>query len=372
MTVPFLDLKAANDAVGPALRAAVERVVARSHYVLGPEVEAFEHEFADFCGAPHCVGVANGMEAISLVLRALDVGPGHEVVTVAHTAFPTAAAITAVGATPVFVDVDPGTHCMRPDLLAASFTPNTRAVLPVHLYGRCADVAAIRAVADEAGVPVVEDAAQAHGAARDGRRAGTLGRAAAFSFYPTKNLGALGDAGAVVTGDDALATRIRRLRNYGEEAKYVNAEPGYNSRLDELQAAILRAKLPHLERWNAERRRIAAAYDELLADTSVATPLADEGHVYHLYVVRSRERDALRDHLAAAGIGSQVHYPTPVHRQRAYAAGARIADSLACTEQLAGEVLSLPAYPGLGDEQVEAVAAAVRSFAPAGADTPPG
>jgi dTDP-4-amino-4,6-dideoxygalactose transaminase len=211
---------------------------------------------------------------------------------------------------------------------------------------------------------VVEDAAQAHGASHGGRRAGTLGRAAAFSFYPTKNLGALGDGGAVITDDEELALRVRRLRNYGEESKFVNAEPGFNSRLDELQAAILRVKLPHLERWNGERRRIAALYDELLAGCAAVTRLApDEGDVCHLYVVRSGERDALHEHLRAAGIGAQVHYPTPVHRQAAYAGGgARVAGSLATTEALAGEVLSLPAYPGLAEAAVRQVAEAVRSF----------
>jgi dTDP-3-amino-3,4,6-trideoxy-alpha-D-glucose transaminase len=360
MSVPFLDLAPQHDELRAELDAAIARVIDSSHYVLGPELEAFEHEFAAFCGAAHCVGVGNGMEAIELILRALDVGPGHEVVTVAHTAFPTAAAITATGATPVFVDVDPGTHCMRADAVAAAIGERTRAILPVHLYGRCADIDAIRAIADAAGLPVIEDAAQAHGAKHRGRRAGTLGRAAAFSFYPTKNLGALGDGGAVVTADADLAARVRRLRNYGEESKYVNVEPGLNSRLDELQAAILRAKLPHLERWNADRRRVAAAYDEQLE--GLTTPAPDDGHVYHLYVVRSANRDDLREHLAAAGIGAQVHYPTPVHRQRAYRDGARSAGSLEATERLATEVLSLPAYPGIGEGRVAEVAEAVRGF----------
>jgi dTDP-4-amino-4,6-dideoxygalactose transaminase len=345
------------------MSAAIARVIASSRFVLGPEVEAFEHEFAGFCGAKHCVGVGNGMQAIELVLRALDIGAGDEVVTVSHTAFPTVAAITATGATPVFVDVDPDTYCMQPAALADSFTPRTRAVLPVHLYGRCADMGPIRELAASAGVPVVEDAAQAHGASYRGRRTGTLGAAAAFSFYPTKNLGALGDGGAVVTDDGDLALRVRRLRNYGEESKYVNVEPGLNSRLDELQAAILRVKLPHLERWNAERRAIAALYDELLAGSGVVPPSADAGHVYHLYVVRApSHRDALREHLRAAGVGVEVHYPTPVHRQAAYAEGSRAPGSLHVTEDLAGEILSLPAHPRLRRDQVREVTDAVRSF----------
>jgi dTDP-4-amino-4,6-dideoxygalactose transaminase len=364
VSVPFLDLRPVHEALGEEIAAAIRRVTASSHFVLGPEVEAFEHEFAGFCGARNCVGVGNGMQAIELVLRALGIGRGDEVVTVSHTAFPTAAAVTATGATPVFVDVDPGTFCMRPDALAGAFSERTRAVLPVHLYGHCADVDAIGALAAEAGVPVIEDAAQAHGAALRGRRAGTLGKAAAFSFYPTKNLGALGDGGAVVTDDEELAHRVRRLRNYGEESKYVNAEPGLNSRLDELQAAILRVKLPHLERWNAERRRIAALYDDLLADAAaVEPPHPDDGHVYHLYVVRSPERDALREHLSAAGVGTAVHYPTPVHMQAAYATGARSAGQLDATERLAREIVSLPAFPGLGEGRVAAVSEAVRAFA---------
>jgi dTDP-4-amino-4,6-dideoxygalactose transaminase len=365
VTIPFLDLRLAHDVLREELAAAVQSVVASSQYVLGPEVEAFEREFASFCGVRHCVGVGNGMQAIELVLRALGIGVGHEVVTVSHTAFPTVAAITATGATPVFVDVERHTFCMRPEALEESFSARTRAVLPVHLYGRCADMDPIRALAAEAGVPVVEDAAQAHGASYRGRRTGALGVAAAFSFYPTKNLGALGDAGAVVTDDHELALQVRRLRNYGETSKYVNVVPGYNSRLDELQAALLRVKLPHLEHWTAQRRAIAALYDELLADSSVVRPAPDEGHVYHLYVVRSEVRDALREHLRLTGIDTQVHYPMPVHAQAAYHhGGVRISESLEATERLSREVLSLPAYPGLGANQVREVADAIRSFSP--------
>jgi dTDP-4-amino-4,6-dideoxygalactose transaminase len=363
MKIPFLDLATAHDEIRADLDSAIRRVVDTNWYVLGPEVEAFEHEFARYCGARHCVGVGNGMEAIALTLKALGVGGGDEVATVAHTAFPTAAAVSAAGATPVFVDVDPDTGCMCPERLAESFTSRTRAVLPVHLYGRCAEMGAIRALADNAGVSVVEDAAQAHGASHEGRRAGTFGDAAAFSFYPTKNLGALGDAGAVVTDDHELALKVRQLRNYGEKSKYVNVAVGYNSRLDELQAAVLRAKLPHLERWNAERREIAAAYDDLLAGSRVTTPPRDEGHVYHLYVVRSPSRDALQEHLRSAGIETQIHYPTPVHRQPAYRSAARSAGPLRTTEQLADEVLSLPAFPGLTQGVVLEVANAVRAFA---------
>ena len=363
MRLPFLDLGVAHSELRSEIGEAIERVISSSQFVLGPEVAAFEREFAAFCGARECVGVANGMEAIQLVLRALEIGPGDEVVTVSHTAFPTVAAISAVGATPVFVDVDPTTSCMDPQALAEGLGARTRAVLPVHLYGRCADMDAIREVADAAGVPVIEDAAQAHGAGYRGRRAGVLGRAAAFSFYPTKNLGALGDAGAVVTDDADLALRIRHLRNYGEVEKNVNVVAGHNSRLDELQAAVLRVKLSRLDRWNAARRGLAAIYAEGLAGSCVGIPAPDEGHAYHLYVIRSGARDALRAHLDAAGIGTKVHYPTPVHRQPAYRERARQAGSLEVTETLCAEVLSLPLYPGLDPDLVRETAEAIREFA---------
>jgi dTDP-4-amino-4,6-dideoxygalactose transaminase len=265
----------------------------------------------------------------------------------------------------VLVDVSEQTFCMRPDALEDAFTGRTRAVLPVHLYGRCAAMDSICKLAADAGVPVIEDAAQAHGASHRGRRAGTIGLAAAFSFYPTKNLGALGDGGAVVTDDDELAGRVRRLRNYGESAKYVNSTPGFNSRLDELQAALLRVKLPHVERWTAERRALARQYDELLAEADVVPPAPDPGHVYHLYVIRTTHRDDLQEHLRAAGIGTQIHYPTPVHTQPAYRGGGlRVCGPVATTERLAGEILSLPAYPGLGEDQVREVAGAIRRFGP--------
>jgi dTDP-3-amino-3,4,6-trideoxy-alpha-D-glucose transaminase len=362
MGVPFLDLRPAHDPLSGDLRDAFERVMASSSYVLGQEVNAFEEEFAAYCGAAQCVGVANGMDAIELVLRALGTGPGEEVVTVSHTAFPTAAAISAIGATPVFVDVDAASFTMLPGALTGAITDRTRAIVPVHLYGRPAHMDLILQTAARAGIPVVEDAAQAHGATYDGRRTGTLGQAAAFSFYPTKNLGAFGDGGAVVTNDEALAAEVRRLRNYGESSKYVNTVRGFNSRLDELQAALLRVKLGHLEDWNAMRRAVAARYDELLAGSAVVTPAADEGHVYHLYVVRSDSRDALQRHLAESGVGTSVHYPTPVHRQAAYRDGARQEGSLETTEQLSTQILSLPAYPGLTARDQETVVQAIHDF----------
>jgi len=363
MSVSFLDLRPAHTPLRDELLGAIRRVMMANRYILGPEVEAFEREFARFCGTGHCVGVGNGMQAIELILRGLGVGPGDEVVTVSHTAFPTVAAIMATGATPVFVDVHERSFCMQPSALLDSFSDRTRAVLPVHLYGRCADMESICELSAEAGIPVVEDAAQAHGATDKGRRAGTMGAAAAFSFYPTKNLGALGDAGAVVTSDSDLALKVRQLRNYGETSRYVNVTSGYNSRLDEIQAAVLRVKLPHLERWTAERRAIASLYDGLLSGSDVVSPEGTEGHVYHLYVVRSGARDRLREHLRSHAIGSDVHYPTPVHAQPAFRdAGMRQVGGLPTTERLQDEILSLPAYPGMTREQVEEVAEAVRSF----------
>ncbi len=365
MSVPFLDLRPVNASLSEHLLDAVRRVMTSSRYILGPEVDSFEREFAAFCGASHCVGVGNGMQALELTLRALGVGPGDEVVTVSHTAFPTVAAILAVGATPVLVDVDEASFCMLPGALTASFSSRTAAVVPVHLYGRCAEMDPICEAAARAGVPVVEDAAQAHGATYKGRRAGTLGHAAAFSFYPTKNLGALGDAGAVVTGDDELALKVRQLRNYGESAKYVNVTAGYNSRLDELQAAILRVKLGHVDKWNGERRAIAARYSESLSGTAVTAPAPAEGHVYHLYVVRDKNRERLRAHLRSRGIGSDVHYPTPVHAQPALRAeSVRQGGSLVTTERLQSEILSLPAYPGMRGGQIQEVIDAIHSFAP--------
>jgi dTDP-4-amino-4,6-dideoxygalactose transaminase len=362
VTVPFLDFAPAHEELKPQLEAAFQRVVASKSFILGDELEAFEEEFARFCGASYCIGVGNGMDALAIALRALDIGVGDEVITVSHTAFPTVAAIAATGATPVLVDVSEDSFCMDPESLSGAFTTRSRAIVPVHLYGRCADMTAILALAAEAGIPVIEDAAQAHGATYDGRMAGTLGVAGAFSFYPTKNLGALGDAGALVTDDANLAQRARCLRNYGEQRKYLNVVSGQNSRLDELQAAILRVKLPHLARWNRTRRTIAARYTDRLTETPVQTPGPHDGHVYHLYVIRSSDRDQLQRHLSGQGIGTQIHYPRPVHRQPACERGVRLASSMKVTEKLAGEILSLPAYPGLHDEQIDEVALAITQF----------
>jgi dTDP-3-amino-3,4,6-trideoxy-alpha-D-glucose transaminase len=365
-TIPFGALKRQYDAIQPELDAAAQRVLASGWYILGPEVRAFEAAFARFCVTKHCIGVANGTEAIQLALAALDIGPGDEIITVANAAVYETITALAVGATPVFVEVDEHTHTMDPAAFEAAITPRTRAVVPVHLYGHMAAMDAITSIAARHGIAVIEDCAQAHGATYRGRTAGSIGVLGCFSFYPTKNLGALGDGGAVTTNDDALAERLRRLREYGWERKYYTAHGGgLNSRLDEIQAAFLSVKLAHLPGWNARRRQIAELYDELLSGTRLVLPEnpPDGEHVYHLYVVRVPggpvARNALRDALRARGIGAEIHYPLPAHQQPVYVHLAPPA-GLPLTERLAGEVLSLPMYPELTDGEVRAVAAAVR------------
>jgi dTDP-4-amino-4,6-dideoxygalactose transaminase len=362
LRVPFGDLKRQHDAIRAELDAAVTRVIDSGWYILGPEVRAFEEAFAAFCAARYCIGVANGTEALQLALTALGVGSGDEVITVANAGIYQAITIVAVGARPVFVDVDASSHTMDPAALAAAITPRTRAIMPVHLYGRMADMDAIMAVADRYGIPVIEDCAQAHGATWRGKPAGSIGALGCFSFYPTKNLGALGDGGAIATNDETLAEKVRRLRQYGWERKYYTRDAGgLNSRLDELQAAILTVKLRHLPAWNARRRAIAAQYRTLLADTGLILPEAppDGDHVYHLYVVHTSARDVLQAGLRDEGIGTDIHYPLPAHRQPTYASFAP-PGGLPTTERLAQEILSLPMFPELTDNEVHAVAAAVK------------
>ncbi len=362
ISVPFGDLKRQYRPIKLELDAAALRVLESGWYVLGPEVRAFEEAFAAFCGVGYAIGVGNGTEALHLALVALGIGPGDEVITVANAAVYEALTILQAGARPVFVDVDVRSHTIDPKLLEAAITPNTRAILPVHLYGRMADMDAIMAVANHHRVPVIEDCAQSHGAARGGRSAGSSGACGCFSFYPTKNLGAAGDGGMVVTNDTVLATKLRRLRQYGWERKYYSTEPGgVNSRLDELQAALLHVKLRHLITWNDRRRQLAGMYDDLLSGTDLILPerSAHREHVFHLYVVRAKERDRLQQELRKRGIGTEVHYPLPAHLQPIYKHLAP-AGSLPVTEQLAQEVLSLPMYPELTPQEVEAVVAAVR------------
>lgn len=362
-TVPFLDLQAPYRELRADVDAAVARVLASGWYVLGDEVRAFEEEFARYCGTAHAVGVSNGLDALHVVLRAWGVGAGDEVIVPSHTFIATWLAVTYAGATPVPVEVDPATYTIDPARIAAAITPRTRAIIPVHLYGHPVDMDPIMTLAERHGLKVLEDAAQAQGARYRGRRAGALGHAAAFSFYPGKNLGAVGDGGAVTTDDSALARRVRMLCNYGSERKYEHTTQGVNARLDELQAAVLRAKLPHLDAWNRRRAAVAARYEAALADGPLALPRAAgwAEPVWHLYVVRAAERDALQQQLASRGVHTLVHYPTPVHRQPAYAGCAVPSGGLPVADTLAAEVLSLPVGPHMSDAQVEYVADCVRA-----------
>ncbi|WP_257387320.1 DegT/DnrJ/EryC1/StrS family aminotransferase [Tahibacter caeni] len=362
-TVPFLDLKAAYLELKPEIDAAVAGVLASGWYILGEEVEAFETEFASYCGSRHCVGLANGLDALHLALRALDIGPGDEVIVPSNTYIATWLAVSQCGATPVPVEPDPQTHNIDPARIEAAVTPRTRAVMPVHLYGQPADLDPILVVARRHGLRVIEDAAQAHGARYRGRRIGAHGDVVVWSFYPGKNLGAFGDAGAATTDDAAIAERLRVLRNYGSRVKYVNDEAGWNSRLDPLQAAALRVKLRHLDAWNARRRALAAAYDTALADLPLQRPQVPDGiePVWHLYVVQLERRETVQRVLAERGIGSLIHYPIPPHRQQAYAAAGIAAGSLPLAERLADRVLSLPIGPQLAPEAVAQVADALRA-----------
>ncbi len=363
MKVLFNDVESVNDTIASDLDEAFHRVMRSGWFILGKEVEALEAKFAACCGTAHCVGVASGTEAIQLALMACGVGHGDEVVTVSHTAVQTALAVAATGATPVFVDVDPESYTMRPDHLEAVITAKTRAIIPVHLYGRCADMDAILEIAARHNLSVIEDAAQAHGCSYKGRRAGSIGQLGCFSFYPTKNLGALGDGGAVTTNDAELAGRLRRLRNYGESSKYHNESMGYNSRLDELQAAFLRVKLPHLDHWNETRRNLAAVYQSRLEDRFRA-PKDEPGFIqnHHLFVIQSEERDRLQGHLHALDIQALIHYPVPCHLQPAFRNIKHRCGDLTVTERMASRILSLPMYATLRVEQVEYVARCVNSF----------
>lgn len=364
MKVPLVDLGSQHALISTELEAAISRVLASSSFVLGSEVAAFEREFAAYCGTDYCIGVGNGTDALHIALLACNVGPGDEVVVPSHTFGAAAFAASQIGAVPVFVDVDPVSYALDPTRVAEALTENTRAIVPVHLYGQCADVEALLDLARGRGIAVIEDAAQAHGALLDGRRAGSLGHIACFSFYPTKNLGCLGDGGAVTTSDPDLAERVRRLRDYGRIDRYRHAALGLNSRLDELQAAILRVKLGHLDAANDARRAAADRYEESLS-TLVATPqtLPGREHVFHLYVVRSPARDALAAALRRQEIGTEVHYPVPLHRQPLYEhLPCRTCDPVVA-DAVAAEVLSLPMFPTIAEEQLHRVAAVVREFA---------
>lgn len=364
MTVPFLDLRAASGELRTPLSEAMNRVLESGWYVLGEELEAFERAWADYVGVAHCVGVASGLDALHLALRALGVQPGDEVIVPSNTYIATWLGVTQAGATPVPVEPDPGTYNIDPYRIEAAVTPRTRAILPVHLYGQSADMAPIRHIAEAHGLLVLEDAAQAHGASYRDQRTGALGDAAAWSFYPGKNLGALGDGGAVTTDDDRVADQLRVLRNYGSRQKYMNEAQGWNSRLDELQAAVLGVKLRVLDEWNDRRRAIATRYLAGLQDTGVVLPTVPHwaDPVWHLFVVRSPWRDQLQRHLGDAGVGTLIHYPIPPHRQMAYASLGLEEGALPVSEAMHREVLSLPMGPHIDEEQVDIVIEAVRSF----------
>ena len=359
--IPFMSLVPGEDAAD--VRAAIDRVIARGWFVLGPEVSAFEQEFAAASGAAHAVGVGTGTDAIALILRGLGIGAGDEVITSPLSAAYSALAIMMAGARPVFADVDAQRATIDPARIAERIGPRTRAIMPVHLYGQPADMAAIERLAERHHLAIVEDACQAHLATSGGRPVGTIGAAGAFSFYPTKNLGALGDGGAIITNDKALADRLKRLRNGGQTDRYQHVEPGINSRLDDIQSAILRARLPRLQRWTARRRAIAARYRSALAGAAVELlPERDPGHVYHLFVVRTAERDALQAHLANLGVETLIHYPVAIPRQPALAA--EQPDDCPVATRMCGEILSLPLHPALRDDEVDQIAAAVHAFQP--------
>jgi dTDP-4-amino-4,6-dideoxygalactose transaminase len=365
MQVPLVDLKAQYLSIHSEVDAAVHRVLEHAGFILGEEVLLFEEAFAAFIGCHGAVGVASGTAALELAMRACDIGPGDEVITTAHTFIATAEAISNVGATPVFADIDPATFNILPEAVEGAITKRTRAVIPVHLYGRPAPMDPLIDICRRNTLRLIEDAAQAHGARYRDRPCGSMGDLACFSFYPGKNLGAYGDAGAVTGNDSGLLARVRKLRDHGRVSKYEHDEIGFGERLDALQAAILGVKLNHLDDWTEARRRHARLYDELLADTRVVTPDPDalDRHVFHLYVIRAKRRDGLLESLKAHGIGAGIHYPIPLHRQPAYLQRGYGGVRLPSTEAAAAEVLSLPMYPELTVEQIEYVTQIVREFA---------
>jgi len=368
--VPFVDLAAQYRTIAAEINDATSRVIQKADFILGREVTLFEEEFAGFCEAKYAVGVDSGTSALELALRAYDIGPGDEVITAANTFIATALAISHAGAKPVLVDVDPLTSTIDVAGIAKAITRRTKAILPVHLYGHPAHMGPIRQLAEKFGIVVIEDACQAHGARYKGKRAGSLGDAAAFSFYPGKNLGAYGDGGMVVTNDREVAKRLEMLRNYGQKEKYHHLFRGYNRRLDTLQAAILRVKLKYLEKWNAARRYNAKLYHDFLGGTDVVAPAETRGveSVWHLYVICSEHRDTLREHLESRGISASIHYPIPIHLQPAYKDLGYKRGQFPVTEGLARRILSLPMYAELTSEQLEFVALAIREFMSANAN----
>jgi dTDP-4-amino-4,6-dideoxygalactose transaminase len=361
--IPLVDLKAQYLALKPEIDTAIQDILDTTAFILGPQVDAFEKSFAAFCGADHCVALGNGTDATVLALEAAGVGRGDEVITVSHTFIATAEGISELGALPVFIDIRPDSLLMDVSKIEAAITPRTKAILPVHLYGQTVDMDPLLEIAHRHGLKVVEDACQAHGAEYRGRRAGSLGDAATFSFYPGKNLGAYGDGGAVVTNHAGMADWIRRKRNHGRATKYMHDFPGRNSRMDGIQGAVLNVKLAHLEGWNADRRRLAAQYDALLAPLGIHRVTTQEGclPVHHLYVVRVPERDRILEQLKEAGVEAGIHYPVPLHLQKAYAHLGVKKGALPVTEAAADDILSLPLWPGMSPGILEYVAESMRS-----------
>jgi dTDP-4-amino-4,6-dideoxygalactose transaminase len=364
MSIPFLDLRASYRELKEEVDAAVLRVLDSGWYILGEEVEQFEAEYAQYCGAAACVGVANGLDALTLALRAMGVGTGDEVIVPSNTYIATWLAVSHVGAVPVPVEPCEATHNIDPARIETAITPRTKVILPVHLYGQPADMDAILAIARKHGLKVLEDGAQAHGSRYKGKRIGAHGDAVAWSFYPGKNLGAFGDAGAVTTNDPDIADRIRVLRNYGSRKKYVNETQGYNSRLDPIQAAILRVKLAHLDAWNSLRSIVAGIYSEGLADTGLTLPYVPNcaEPAWHLYVIRHSRRDVIQEALTKAGIGTLIHYPIPPHRQEVYKVNGQVIGDYPLADRLAAEVLSLPIGPHLNPDDASKVVETIKDF----------
>ncbi len=362
--IPLVDLKTQYRGLKGELLQAISTVLEGMNLIPGENVSALEKEFAHYCGSSYAVGVGSGTDALALVLRSWDITQGDEVITVSHTFFATAEAIMMTGARPVFVDIDPETYAIDPAMVERAITPHTKAIIPVHLYGHPADMAPILSLAKSYNLKVLEDACQAHGAFYQGKRVGTIGHAGAFSFYVSKNLGAYGEGGMITTDDEEVASKVRMLRDHGSVEKYKHVLTGSNSRLDEIQAAILRVKLPHLDEWNASRRSNAERYTRLLKDTSVRTPVERPGcrHVYHLYVIETSHRDELKAWLHDKGVGTGIHYPIPIHEQLPLQGYGYRPGSLPVTESLAKRILSLPMYPELTEEQVNYVAQCVDDF----------
>ncbi len=363
--IPFLDLSYQNDPIESELKAAVKRVISSGQYILGPEVEAFEQDFAEFCEVPYAVATNSGTSALHLGLLALDVKPGDEVITVAFTFAATVESILYCGARPVLVDIDPDTLVMDVSKVEAAITEKTKVIVPVHLYGNPVDMKSLKEMADRHGVPILEDACQAHGALHHGRPAGSWGDAGVFSFYPTKNLGAMGEGGIIVTSSEKIADTARILRNHGETEKYVHSWLGFNYRMTAFQGTILRTKLPHLKPWNTEHRQLADQYRKQLADLEdsglrIVQETPDSEAVYHLYAVRFEERDRVQGELSDAGIATQIHYPVPLHKQPAFSTSIVPEDGLPVSDMAAEQVLSLPIYPGMSENAVSEVVKQIR------------